>query len=572
MSISILRAGITVNNTQNENSKNSELLKALHGLIQDWEHEVVEFKQATNDFSQHDIGKYFSAISNEANLKGLPYGWLVFGVDNKTKVITNTDYRNTKGLETLKHEIADNTTGGITFVDIFEVYNGYIRTVMFKIPAAVTGIPTAWKGHYYGREGESLGPLSIEELDRIRRQVHREWSNQVVENTGIEHLCSEAIQKAREGYKEKHKNNHINAEIDRMSDDEFLTKLKLMVGGKLTNAAMILLGNTDFDNLLDVPVSSMWRLHGANDRRKDYEELRMPYITLADRIYAKIRNLNYRYMPDQTTLNTKITMQYNEDLLKELIYNCIAHMDYTQGGRIYVDEYEDEVTISNPGNFIPGDVRNVLKKGYHAPYYRNPLLAEAMMKINLIDSAQWGILKVYNTLRDSYFPLPDYDFSTSNQVSVTVYGKELDYNYTKLLFSRSDLDIETVYMLDRVQKKLSLEKEQYGLLRKLGVVEGKAPNVYVSINVADIIDERPQYTKNRAMDNQYYEDLIIKYLRQFGSGRKSDFVELLSNKLSEVLDDKQKDKKVGNLLNTMSGKGLIKYDDKNKRTGAWVLT
>jgi ATP-dependent DNA helicase RecG len=100
-------------------------------------------------------------------------------------------------------------------------------------------------------------------------------------------------------------------------------------------------------------------------------------------------------------------------------------------------------------------------------------------------------------------------------------------------------------MLDRVQNKLPLEKKQYELLRRLGVVKGKVPNIYVSINVADIIDERPQYTKNRAMDNQYYEDLIIQYLRQFGSGRKSDFVELLSNKLSEVLDDKQKDKKVG---------------------------
>ena len=548
-----------------------ELMQTLHGLISNWENEVVEFKRVTNDFSQHDIGKYFSAISNEANLKGLRDGWLVFGVDNTTKAIVNTDYRNTKGLEALKHEIADNATGGITFLDIFEVYNGDNRVVMFKIPAAVAGIPTAWKGHYYGREGESLGPLSIEELDRIRRQIHREWSNQVIEDAGIEHLCSDAIQKAREGYKEKHNNEHINVEIDRMSDDEFLSKLKLVVDGKLTNAAMILLGNTDFDNLLNVPVSSMWRLHGANDRRKDYEELRIPYISLADRIYAKIRNLNYRYMPDQTTLNTKITMQYNEDLLKELIYNCIAHMDYTKGGRIYIDEYEDEVTISNPGNFIPGDVRNVLKKGYHAPYYRNPLLAEAMMKINLIDSAQWGILKVYNTLRDSYFPLPDYDFSTSNQVSVTVYGKELDHNYTKLLFSRSDLDIETVYMLDRVQKKLPLEKEHYKLLRKSGAIEGKVPNIYVSATVARIVDDRAQYTKNKAMDDKYYRDLIVNYLQQFESGTKADFIKLLGDKLSDVLDEKQKEYKIKNCLTTMRKMGLIEHKDGNHRTGVWVL-
>ncbi|MDR2570568.1 MAG: putative DNA binding domain-containing protein [Oscillospiraceae bacterium] len=553
------------------NNSDSEVLKNLHNLILNWENEVVEFKRVTNDFSQHDIGKYFSAISNEANLKELLYGWLVFGVDNKTKETVNTDYRNSKGLETLKHEIADNATGGITFIDVFEVYDGDKRIVMFKIPAAVTGIPTAWKGHYYGREGESLGPLSIEELERIRRQVHREWSNQVIENTGMEHLCSEAIQKAREGYKEKHNNEHIDAEIDRMSDDEFLTKLKLMVGGNLTNAAMILLGNTDFDNLLAVPVSSMWRLHGANDRRKDYEEFRIPYVTLADRIYAKIRNLNYRYMPDQTTLNTKITMQYNEDLLKELIYNAIAHMDYTQGGRIYVDEFEDEIIVSNPGSFIPGDVRNVLKKGYHSPYYRNPLLVDVMAKIKLIDSAQWGILKVYNTLRDCYFPMPDYDFNTLNQVSVTVYGKELDKNYTKLLFGRSDLDIDTIFLLDRVQKKLPLEKEQYKHLRQLGVIEGKIPNVYISLSVAEIVDSKVQYTKNKAMDNQYYRDLIIKHLQHFGSGSKDDFIKLLQGKLSDILDDKQKESKVKYIITSMKNKGIIEHKDGNHRTGVWVL-
>ncbi|MDR2569119.1 MAG: putative DNA binding domain-containing protein [Oscillospiraceae bacterium] len=552
-------------------NKNSKLLEILYGLINDWENEVVEFKQVSNDFSQHDVGKYFSAISNEANLKNLHYGWLVFGVENKTKKIMNTDYRNTKGLEKLKHEIADNSTGGITFIDIFEVFEGIERIVMFKIPAAVTGIPTAWKGHYYGREGESLGPLSIEELERIRRQVHREWSNQIIEDARLEHLSNEAIQKARKGYKDRHNNEHIGAETDSMNDEEFLTKLKLMINGKLTNAAMILLGNSDYDNLLDVPVSAMWRLHGLKDRMKDYEEFRIPFILLAENMYTRIRNLKYRYMPDQTTLDTTITLQYNEDLLKELLYNCIAHQDYVQGGRIYVDEFEDEVIISNPGNFIPGDVRKVLKKGYTAPYYRNPLLAEVMMNIKLIDSAQWGILKVYNTQRDRYFPLPDYDFSTPNKVAVTVYGKVLDQNYTKLLFNRSDLDIDTVFLLDRVQKKLPLEREQYQQLRRLGIIEGKVPNVYISLNIAEIVDGRAQYTKNKAMDDQYYRDLIINYLQQFGSGTKADIIKLLSSKFSDVLDEKQKADKARNLLMSMSRKGLVKHVGKNQRTGSWEL-
>ena len=549
-----------------------ELLQTLHGLIRDWEHEVVEFKQANNNFKQNEIGEYFSALSNEANLKGVPHGWLVFGVHNKTKEIVHTNYREKGGLEKLKHEVADNTTGRMTFLDIFEVFDGDDRIIMFKIPPAIAGMPTAWKGHYYGREGESLGPLSFEELDRIRKQIHREWSDQINERIILSHLSIEAIQKARNGYKEKHNNERIITEIDNMNDEEFLTKLKLMVNGKLTNAAMILLGNSDHDNLLDVPISAMWRLHGSRDIRKDYKEFRIPYITLAERMYAEIRNLNYRYMPDQTTLDTKITLQYNEELLKELLYNCIAHMDYIQGGRIYVDEFEDEIIISNPGSFIPGDVRKVLKRGYLAPYYRNPLLAETMMNVKLIDSAQWGILKVYNTLRDRYFPLPDYDFSTPNQVAVTVYGKVLDENYTKLLFSRNDLDIDTVFLLDRVQKNLLLEKEQYQMLRKLKVIEGKTPNVYISLGVAEFVDAKAQYIKNKALDDQYYEELIISFLQRFGSGKKSDFLKLLGSKLSDVLDDKQKDRKVNNLLSSMSRKKLIVYDNENKRIGAWVLT
>jgi ATP-dependent DNA helicase RecG len=102
-----------------DRTMNHELLQTLHGLIRNWEHEVVEFKQATNDYDQDKIGQYFSAISNEANLKGLQHGWLVFGVHNTTKKILNTNYRNTRGLETLKHEIANNSTGGITFTDVF---------------------------------------------------------------------------------------------------------------------------------------------------------------------------------------------------------------------------------------------------------------------------------------------------------------------------------------------------------------------------------------------------------------------------------------------------------------------
>ena len=89
-----------------EKKVNTDKLMTLNHLIDNWENEVVEFKEANNDYDKDKIGKYFSAISNEANLKGLQFGWLVFGVRNKDKKICGSDYRDAKGLETLKYEIS----------------------------------------------------------------------------------------------------------------------------------------------------------------------------------------------------------------------------------------------------------------------------------------------------------------------------------------------------------------------------------------------------------------------------------------------------------------------------------
>ncbi|MDR1320062.1 MAG: hypothetical protein LBK56_01355 [Gracilibacteraceae bacterium] len=94
----------------------------------------------------------------------------------------------------------------------------------------------------------------------------------------------------------------------------------------------------------------------------------------------------------------------------------------------------------------------------------------------------------------------------------------------------------------------------------------------MSAGIADIVDDRAQYIKNKALDDDYYTQLIINYLRQYQRGRKSDFVKLLSSKLSDVLDAKQKENKVRNILTNMRQDGIIERTAGNQRTGYWVLT
>ena len=131
------------------------------------ETEWLEFKEAKTQFDFNTFGKYFSALSNEAHLQNKDCGYLVLGIEDINHDIVGTNWR--KGShDGLKQEISKHTTGGISFVTIDEILYQEGRVLLFKIPYAPKGMPIAWKGHYYGRVDETLGVLTIDEIDRIR--------------------------------------------------------------------------------------------------------------------------------------------------------------------------------------------------------------------------------------------------------------------------------------------------------------------------------------------------------------------------------------------------------------------
>ena len=559
--------------------ENIEYYEILETLMQRWEYEIVEFKEAKGSYDTDKIGRYFSAISNEANLRQQQYGWLIFGVGEqaKEKQVVGTSFK--KGdksiLERFKYEISRDTANGMTFYDIIEIFptvNGKEhRVLMFKIPAAATGIPTDWKTNYYERAGESLVPLKQYKIDAIRSQERSDWSKQVLEQAGIEHLDKDAIVLAREKYKEKMNQEHIFKEVDAMSDEQFLTKIKLMIGGKITHAGMLLLGNSDYDYMFQSAPSIMWRLYGADNMDRDYAIFKIPFINVVDKVFAKVRNLTYRYMPNQMTLFPMETEQYDGWLMRELLNNCIAHTNYQLGGRIYVNEFEDRLKFTNPGDFIPQKIEHVLEASYSPPFYRNQLLAESMAAFHMIDTATLGIRRAYNIQKAKYFPMPDYNVSSGTQVEVTIYGKTLNDSYMHILYDHQDLDLQTVFLLDRIQKGLPVEKEDVDRLRGQKLVEGRMTSLYLSASAAKSIDESTNYIKNKGFDDKYYKDLIVEYLKQYKKARKKDIRELLWDKLPNVLSGVQKENKIHNLLASLKRQGIIGKDSKNQQQSNWVL-
>ena len=78
-----------------------------------------------------------------------------------------------------------------------------------------------------------------------------------------------------------------------------------------------------------------------------------------------------------------------------------------------------------------------------------------------------------------------YDLFNRQQVKVCVYGKVLDENYSQILFANPDLDLETVFLIDCVQKRIKIDREAIKHLRKLKVIEGKSPNIFLSASVSE---------------------------------------------------------------------------------------
>lgn len=299
-----------------------------------------------------------------------------------------------------------------------------------------------------------------------------------------------------------------------------------------------------------------WVLKDADNHELDYEHFGPPFILAGDRLLKRLRNLMVRALPSGTLFPQEIT-QYDPWVIREALHNCIAHQDYGLHGRVVVVEYPDRVILTNVGDFLPGDVDTVIRQDAPQTIYRNSFLADAMVELNLIDTQGGGIKRMFETQRKRSFPLPDYDLTEPGHVTVTISGRILDERYTRLIMERTDLNLEQVILLDRVQKKKPIGKDEHRQLKAAGLVEGRYPSLMVAGAVAKVTGETGRHIRERGFNKQYYLDLILALLREHGPVDRAAVDDVLLSKLPDRLTSKQKERKVHNLLQELRRSGSI---------------
>ena len=538
-----------------------DYLSIYHSLITQVEHEVIEFKTAENQYDKDKLGKYFSALSNEANLRNIEFAWIVMGVDNNRKPVGTSFLMDEAKRQLLKHEIAVNTTNGLTFRDIEPIEVDGNRVLLFKIPAAPKNTVIKWKGIAYGRSGESVEPLSQDKFDEIRNQRPLDdWSAHVVEDATIKGDLDElALAKARIMYKKVHDRTPAEL-VDGWTVEEFLTHSGLLNKGKVTRAAMLLLGKSESAYKLSPAVPQItWTLLNEVGRKIDYQHFTIPYIITVDEILGKIRNLTMREMPGGTLFPDKL-MQYDDFVIREVLHNAIAHQDYTLRQRINFMEAPDYLYYSNAGTFFPGTIEDALEVNKQQKFYRNESLCKGMVNFNMIDTVSSGIQTIFYKQMERHFPMPDYEINGDvPEVNVKIYGRVIDERYVELLKRETTLSLKECLWLDAVQKKRPITEEALNILRSKKLIEGRKPNFIISQVVAQKTKQVPEYTKQKGLDKKKLLTMLQQVVENAGEAgiKLNDIYEYMEVTLPVGKSMDEKKRQLRYLLNLLKDEGVV---------------
>ena len=535
------------------------------------ETEWLEFKRLR--CAPDQLGQYLSALANSACLAEQPKGYLVLGIEDETHRVTGTTFdpytAKAKGNQNLLLWLAAGLEPNPGF-DVHLVDHPQGRVVVFGV-APAKNQPVSFRGTAYVRIGSSKTELS-KDPHRARAIWTREldWSAQLCNGAGLSALEPTALAKAREQFLDRHPAQRH--EVQGWDDSTFLHKTRLFRDGAATNAALLLLGRPESASLLEDGIAWLfWILKDADNRPLDSANIHLPFLDAGDRVLQRIRNLPVRFMP-RGRLTPKQFDQYDPWVVREAVHNAIAHQDYYRRCRVSVVEFPDRVIVNNAGAFLPGDVETAIRRNAPGIRYQNPLLAGAMYALGVIESQGGGVRKMFETQRERFFPLPDYDLAEYGYVEVTIPGGLFGEAYPRLLMERPDLALEQVILLDRVQKGLPISPEAHLELEAEGLIRGAHPhyeiadpNLDATAPSAGISIDGP----TPDLGHQHYVDLVVSVVVERGPVGRAAIEKVLLPELPEELTDEQKRTRVRNLLQKARQEGRIVNTGSRTRP-AWM--
>ncbi|MGD8240947.1 MAG: putative DNA binding domain-containing protein, partial [Armatimonadota bacterium] len=485
-------------------------LEQLEAWLQaDSEDEHLEFKAGRTSYEFEKLVRYCVALANERG------GEFILGVTDKPprRVVGTEAFRN------LQRQKASLFQRLHLRIEPEELHHPNGRVVIFHVPSRPIGTPLHYKGTYWMRVGEELRGMSPDELKRIFDEAMPDFSAEVCEGTDISCLAPEAIQTLRQRWHEKSRNDRLLT----LTDEQLLSDAGLLVNGRATNAALILLASGPVlrqHQLGQAEIIFEFRLNPEGTRYDARENYQEGFLLCADRIWEQINLRNEVYLV-QNGLFRREVRSFDDAVVREALLNAVAHRDYRLSGSVFVRQAPRTLVVESPGGFLPGiGPQNILWE--HG--WRNRLMAETFERCGYVERSGQGVnLMFEHSIRDAKLP-PDYSRSDEYNVRLVLSGQVQDESFVRFLEEvglevQQSFSTEDYLVLDYMRRDMPLPAtlgERLPRLRQLGVIEktgpGRAPYV-LSRRYYEFIGRKGEYTRRRGLDRETNKELLLKHIR-----------------------------------------------------------
>ncbi len=528
-------------------------IEQLQRWLGDSEDEHLEFKEAKTQFDSEKLSKYCVALANEGG------GHIVFGVaDKRPRKVVGTEAF--PDLSKLKRTQSQRVR---LHIDATVLAHPDGRVLVVSVPPRPIGTPIQYKGAYWMRRGEDLVAMSAEVLKPIFDEAQPDYSAEICVGATLADLEEAAIEKLRELWQASSGNSALAS----LSIEQLLEDAELTIDGKLTFAALIMLGTHKALGryLAQAETIFEYRSSDASVSYQQREEFRQGFLLYLDELWqlVSLRNEVYQY---QDGLFRRSIPTFNEKIIREALLNALAHRDYRLGGSIFVRQFPTRLEIVSPGSFPPGITpENILWK--QAP--RNRRIAEVMAKCDLVERSGQGADLMFSTCVKESKPLPDYSASDSYEVHLVLDGEVQDDRFLQYLErigseTLSSFSSDDFLLLDVIHRELEIpERLRTRLVRllDLGAIEskgrGRGTRYLLSERFYKLAGGRGTYTRKKGLDTETNKALLLKHI-EHNKGEGSPLRDL-----QDVLPAEDP-RHVQYLLSEMKKSGLVHIRGKNR--------
>ncbi len=350
------------------------------------ESQNIEYKESWRD-------EYLKWLCGFANAQG---GTIYIGVDDAGNVV------GVKDAKKLMEDIPNKIQSGLGIVADVNKHTKDGKDYL-EIKVGPSSFPISYHGEFHYRSGATKQQLTgIALTEFITKKTGVRWEDVAVDGITVDDLDAESFKIfRREALRSK---RMTEAELN-ISNEELLSKLKLLSNGKLKRSAVLLF----YGNPSIVQVGSFVKVGKfANGTVEYHDDLEGSLISTADKIvdliYLKYLKARITYEHDRRVE----TYPFARNAIREAIYNAIAHNCYMYGTPIQIRIEEEQIIISNRCILPEGWTAETLMQPHDSIPY-NPDIANVFYRAGYIETWGQGIQKICDECTALGAELPKYE-------------------------------------------------------------------------------------------------------------------------------------------------------------------